>query len=118
MRPSKSSAAPSTTLKRQQKQPPAHDVPAQPRAATRAASTRSLPWSLVISPTRSPRAARRSAAASSAVVLPAPRKPPTTARVGSIVLPFIQQSLGELAHHCIGRVEDIAQVVLHTLSQH
>ena len=41
-----------------------------------AVSTSSLPWSFVISPQRRPRSVRRCAKAATAVVLPAPRKPP------------------------------------------
>ncbi len=58
------------------KQPPVISSACNPALRNSAVSTRLLPWSLEMTPTLSPRLVRFRAAVISAVVFPAPRKPP------------------------------------------
>jgi hypothetical protein len=69
-------AVSTSELNRQQKHPPGISSVANPRARSIEVSTSSLPWSFVINPTRNPAAVKCCAKAATAVVFPAPRKPP------------------------------------------
>src|SRR5690242_2474574 len=102
---SRLSAASTRELKRQQKQPPGISSTGKPLERSRAVSTRPLLWSLLIRPTRLPWSVRRRARRATAVVLPAPRKPPIMMyRAGAESRLFGVMALSQ--HLVDGRVED------------
>src|SRR6185295_2679415 len=87
------SAASSSELKRQQKQPPGISSTGKPFERSSAVSTRPLLWSLLISPTRKPWSLSRRARRATAVVFPAPRNPPIMTYRGLLGLMAFAQHL-------------------------